>query len=88
MIQKGGVAGAVLNGANESAVEAFLDGQIPFGQIVPLVEEIVNRTAAGGEVTMTSLRAADAWARRQVAERIAPPRPQAGGTPAAAAPNE
>jgi 1-deoxy-D-xylulose-5-phosphate reductoisomerase len=79
-IRRGGLAGAVLNGANEAAVEAFLGGKIRFGRIVPLVEDVLNRTPAGGEVTLDALIAADTWARRQVAAaieafRLAPAQP-------------
>jgi 1-deoxy-D-xylulose-5-phosphate reductoisomerase len=69
-ISRGGVAGAVLNGANEAAVEAFLAGRISFGRIVPLVEEILNLAPAGGEVTLSSLQRADAWARDELAGRL------------------
>ncbi len=72
-IRRGGAAGAVLNSANEMAVEAFLDGRIPLGRVVPLVEEILNRTPPTDEVTLQSLRDADAWAREQVARRLAQP---------------
>ena len=71
VIRRGGLAGAVLNAANEAAVEAFCGGRISFGQIVPMVEDILNLTPAKGELTLESLIEADAWARRQVAERIA-----------------
>ena len=54
----------------EAAVEAFLDGRIGFGEIVPLVEMILNRTEPGAEVTLEDLLAADVWARRQVGEMI------------------
>lgn len=64
-VRRGGSAGAVLNGANEAAVEAFLDGRISFGDIVPMVEDILNRSPRAGEVTLESLVAADAWARRE-----------------------
>jgi 1-deoxy-D-xylulose-5-phosphate reductoisomerase len=70
-VRRKGVAGAVLNGANEASVEAFLNHRISFGQIVPLVEEILNRTPAAGEVTIESLLEADAWARREVARIVA-----------------
>ena len=60
----------MLNGANEAAVEAFLAGRIRFGQIVPLVENVLNRTPTTKEVTLKDLVAADAWARQQVAEAI------------------
>ena len=81
-IRRGGVAGAVLNSANETAVQAFLDGQIRFGRIVDLVEEILNQTPPATEVTLEGLVSADAWARAQVAEAIARQQPDpatAGG---------
>ena len=69
-IRQGGLSGAVLNAANEAAVEAFLDGGIRFGQIVPLVEEVLHRTPAERPITCQALLDADAWARRQVAEAL------------------
>ena len=65
-VRRGGAAGAVLNAANEAAVEAFLDGRIGFGRIVPIVESIVNQTPPTAEVTLKALLEADQWARRQV----------------------
>jgi 1-deoxy-D-xylulose-5-phosphate reductoisomerase len=38
VIEAGGTSGAVLNAANEEAVDAFLDHRIGFGEIVRLVE--------------------------------------------------
>ena len=70
-IRRGGSAGAVLNGANEAAVEAFIDGKIPFGQIVPLVEEILNRTEPMKEVTLDGLLSAGEWARQEVDRAVA-----------------
>ena len=69
-IRRGGPAGAVLNRANEAAVEAFLAGRIRFGQIVPLVEDVLKDTPPDDEITLESLQAAAAWADRQVAERL------------------
>ena len=71
-IRRGGLAGAVLNGANEAAVEAFLARRISFGQIVPLVEEILNNTPQTEEITLARLIEADRWARDAAAERIGP----------------
>ena len=68
-IRRGGVAGAVLNSANEAAVEAFLAGGISFGQIIPLVEETLNKAEPITEVTLDSLLAADKWARRQIQKK-------------------
>jgi len=45
-IRRGPAGGAVLNGANEAAVRAFLAGEITFGKIVPLVEDILNGAPA------------------------------------------
>ena len=70
VIARGGLAGAVLNGANESAVEAFLDGNIRFGQIVELVETVLKYTPAVDEITLEALVEADRWARGQVTEQI------------------
>ena len=72
-IRRGGRAGAVLNGANDAAVAAFLDGRITFEQIVPLVEEILNLVAPARETALEALLEADGWAREQVAERIGIP---------------
>ena len=41
-LEKGGVAGAVLNGANEGAVALFLEGKITFTQISELVLKVVE----------------------------------------------
>jgi len=70
-IERGGLAGAVLNGANEAAVQEFIDGNIRFGQIVELVETVLKYTPATDEITLEALLQADRWARRQVTEQIA-----------------
>jgi 1-deoxy-D-xylulose-5-phosphate reductoisomerase len=70
VIRRGGSAGAVLNGANEAAVEAFLAGKIKFGRIVPLVEDILREAPRAEAPTLPDLMAADGWARRRVNERI------------------
>jgi len=69
-IRRGGAGGAVLNAANEAAVEAFLDGRIRFGRIVPIVESLVNQTPPLSEVTLEGLLRADAWARGKVSEQV------------------
>jgi len=69
-IRRGGVAGAVLNAANEAAVEAFLAGRVRFGQIVALVEEVLHRSREARpseDVSLQGLYEADHWARTQVA---------------------
>ena len=71
VFERGRGAGAVLNGANEAAVEAFLARKIHFGDVVALVEETLNRHKGTDETDLEALLAADRWARRRVADAIA-----------------
>lgn len=64
----GGTAGAVLNAANEAAVEAFRGNRILFGRIVELVERVLERHDVVHDPDLQTLLEADAWARREVAE--------------------
>jgi 1-deoxy-D-xylulose-5-phosphate reductoisomerase len=66
VIREAGTSGAILNAANEQAVQAFLERKISFAQIVELVENTLNRATPGQEVTLKTLREADAWARKDV----------------------
>jgi 1-deoxy-D-xylulose-5-phosphate reductoisomerase len=66
----GGDSGAVLNGANEAAVEAFLAGRIRFGQIVPLVQRALEEHTVTNRPSLERLQAADRWAREQVNQWI------------------
>jgi 1-deoxy-D-xylulose-5-phosphate reductoisomerase len=63
----GGTLPAVLNAANEIAVEAFVSRKISF----PEITETVRRTMAAHQVvaqpSLTQILAADAWARRTAA---------------------
>jgi 1-deoxy-D-xylulose-5-phosphate reductoisomerase len=49
-IKKGGTASAVLNAANEVAVAAFLDHQIPFTAISKLIEEVLSQASIQEDV--------------------------------------
>src|SRR5205814_1803551 len=62
----GGTTGAVLNGANEAAVERFLAGRLPFVDIVPLCRTIGERHAFDPDPTLARLLELDAWAREEV----------------------
>ncbi len=62
----GGTAGAVFNGANEEAVEAFSQGRIPFGRIVELIRQVLDRHTIEQNCDLDRLLAADAWARQEV----------------------
>jgi 1-deoxy-D-xylulose-5-phosphate reductoisomerase len=72
-LAEGGAAPAILNAANEVAVEAFLAGKIPFLRIVPVVVE--TRSAMGSRPaprTVEEAREIDAEARRLAQGRAAP----------------
>ncbi len=62
----GGTAGAVFNGANEEAVEAFSQCRIPFGRIVELIRQVLDRHTIEQHCGLDRLLAADAWARQEV----------------------
>jgi 1-deoxy-D-xylulose-5-phosphate reductoisomerase len=63
---RGGTAGAVLNGADEAAVEAFLAGRLAFHQIVPACRSILEHHNFDPNPTLNQLLAADRWARQEV----------------------
>ena len=62
----GGTAGAVLNGANEAAVAAFLDGQLSFREIVPTCRSIVQNHHFDPRPSLEQVLEADRWARQEV----------------------
>ena len=62
----GGTAGAVLNAANEAAVDRFLNRQIAFTQIVPACRSVLENHAFHSQPTLDQLIALDAWARQEV----------------------
>jgi len=65
----GGLAPAVLNAANEVAVEAFLTGRLGFTGIARVVEDVLGKTPSD-PLTWENLYAADAWARKEAEERL------------------
>ncbi|MHC4115804.1 MAG: 1-deoxy-D-xylulose-5-phosphate reductoisomerase [Planctomycetota bacterium] len=68
-----GSAAAVLNAANETAVEEFLAGRIKFANIVRLVEGCVNKSQDEGikaSGSLAELLEVDVWARREVRKSI------------------
>ena len=65
-----GTAGAVLNAANEVAVEAFLAGRLRFGVISRLVELTIRRHRLQERPTLDDLLEADRWARATAGELI------------------
>ncbi|HSV96296.1 MAG TPA: 1-deoxy-D-xylulose-5-phosphate reductoisomerase [Spirochaetota bacterium] len=62
----GGTAPAALNGANETAVDLFLERKIGFTDIVRLVEEVLALHRPVAEPDIDDIFQADAWARKAV----------------------
>ncbi len=62
---RGSTAPAVYNAANEVAVEAFLDGRLPFVDIVPTVARVLHAhdVPSKDKLVIDDVLAADAWAR-------------------------
>jgi 1-deoxy-D-xylulose-5-phosphate reductoisomerase len=84
-LEAGGSAPAVLNAANEVAVEAFLAGRIPFPAIVETTARVLARHAPGPLGSLEEALDADDWARRAAREILpALERPSPAGTAGAA----
>jgi 1-deoxy-D-xylulose-5-phosphate reductoisomerase len=64
-LRTGGSAPAVLNAANEVAVEAFLKGRIPYLGIVETVARVLARHKVLPVSSVAAALEADAWARRE-----------------------
>ncbi len=62
----GGTSGAVLNAANEAAVELFRARRIAFGRIAALCETVLARHQWVARPTLSALMESDAWARAEV----------------------
>ncbi len=68
-IKEGGTMPAVLNAANEIAVDAFLKERIGFTDIPSIIERVIERHQKMPCDTIEEVLEADAWA-RQEAERL------------------
>ncbi|MCH5171241.1 MAG: 1-deoxy-D-xylulose-5-phosphate reductoisomerase [Erysipelotrichales bacterium] len=66
----GGTMPAVLNGANEEAVYAFLRKEIKFLSIEKIIEEVMERHEIVQNPTVQDLVDADKWAREEVRRLI------------------
>ena len=64
----GGFKPAIFNAANETAVYAFLDGAIRFGDIYKTVVGVLEQAESDSEFTLENLLAVDSWARRKARE--------------------
>jgi 1-deoxy-D-xylulose-5-phosphate reductoisomerase len=66
--ETGGTLPAVLNAANEVAVEAFVNRKISFLQITEVVRRVMERHKTVSHPTLDQILAADVWARREAAK--------------------
>jgi 1-deoxy-D-xylulose-5-phosphate reductoisomerase len=64
-VRVGGTLPAVMNAANEVAVQHFLNGSIAFSGIWGTVESVMERHAPSAGASLEDILAADAWARSQ-----------------------
>jgi 1-deoxy-D-xylulose-5-phosphate reductoisomerase len=69
-LRSGGTAPAVLNAANEVAVEAFLAGRLPFTGIPGVIAGTLDSVPARAADDLAAVMAADAHARRAASARI------------------
>ena len=68
VLKTGGTAPAVMNAANETAVQGFLEGRIGFLRIAAIVEETLTRLPAQPVQRLEDVQAADLEARAIAAE--------------------
>jgi 1-deoxy-D-xylulose-5-phosphate reductoisomerase len=64
-LRAGGTAPAVLNAANEVAVEAFLNNEIAFQEIPVIIEYVLDAHPPQTASNLESILKADAWAREE-----------------------
>jgi 1-deoxy-D-xylulose-5-phosphate reductoisomerase len=64
--RSGGTSGAVLNAANEAAVEAFLEGELHFTEIVPACRSVLEAHDFDPNPTLERLEVLDRWARQEL----------------------
>ena len=68
-LRKGGTAPAVLNAANEVAVELFLKGKLEFLRIFEVLGSILGSHVPQAEPDLEAIYEADRWARDEVRKR-------------------
>jgi 1-deoxy-D-xylulose-5-phosphate reductoisomerase len=73
--RRGGTCGAVLNAANEAAVERFLKGDLDFLDIPRACRAVLDHHNYNPTPTLAELSACDRWARQEVG-RWTSPRPR------------
>jgi 1-deoxy-D-xylulose-5-phosphate reductoisomerase len=68
--RSGGTMPAVLNAANEVAVQAFLDGRLPFSGIPRIIEATMNNHQIDTRPDLSHILDADRWARETATELV------------------
>jgi len=66
----GGIFPAVLNAANEEAVQSFLSGKLPFHRIEQVIETVLQQCPSEPEPSLEAVLEADLWARRMAKDAI------------------
>jgi 1-deoxy-D-xylulose-5-phosphate reductoisomerase len=66
----GGISPAVFNAANEVAVAAFLEGQVPFGRISEIIERTLDDHTPAPATALPAVRDADRWARARARDYV------------------
>ena len=87
-LQMGGSAPAVLNAANEVAVERFLSGEIAFPEIPQLIQAVLARCTSGRVESLDDVLEADRAARECAEQCLAERRPALAGSSAARSLND
>ncbi len=64
--RRGGTAGAVLNAANEAAVQGFLDGELAFTEIAEVSGRLLEEHPFEAEPSLEDICGIDAWTREEV----------------------
>jgi len=70
-LRSGGAASAVLNAANEYAVEAFLQRRLPFTQIAPTIERVLDEFQPAMPASVEEVLEIDRQARDRAARAVA-----------------
>jgi len=68
--QLGGSACVVLNGANDTAVESYLAGDLPFVEIPQVIRETLNKHQQQSSLTLEKTLEIDNWSRQTAKEVI------------------
>ncbi|MEZ4999292.1 MAG: 1-deoxy-D-xylulose-5-phosphate reductoisomerase [Bacteroidales bacterium] len=69
-LEEGGNIPCIMNGANEIAVEAFLEGRTGFLEMTNIIEMTISRAKKISSPSLDDLKESDAWARRVALELI------------------